>query len=126
MFHASHLNPATQTWTPAVHLTSAQECALYCWLGDVRGAVRIRITDAQDRLVVQVVDHVLRCLQADGTWQATRLGGEGTYMEPVCPCQRTPEMSPCCLWQGNQEACACAEDGLQSLPWITSRGWLPS
>ena len=74
MFLASHLNPDTQIWTPAVRLASAQECALYCWLVDRRGALAIRITDAAGTLVVHVVDHVLRCARGDGTWEETRLG----------------------------------------------------
>ena len=34
-------------------------------------------------------------------------------MDIDCPCVATPDTSPCCVWEGNQYACACAEAGLQ-------------
>lgn len=30
-----------------------------------------------------------------------------------CPCWRTPEQSPCCIWRDNTQACTCVETAFQ-------------
>lgn len=72
MFLGYCLNPADQSWTPAVHLATAEEAYCYCGLHH-RWASEIRITDEEDFVVLHVEDHVLKCPMPDGTLRETPL-----------------------------------------------------
>jgi hypothetical protein len=68
MFLGYCLNPADQSWTPPVHLATAEEAFHYCrlhhgWIDE------IRITDADDFIVLHMVNHVLTWQMPDGTFK---------------------------------------------------------
>jgi hypothetical protein len=68
MFLGYCLNPADGSWTPAVHLETAEAAYRYCWLHH-RWAPEIRITDEDDFCVLHVQDHILKCPMPDGAFR---------------------------------------------------------
>jgi hypothetical protein len=75
MFFGYCLHPADGSWTPPVTLQTAVACSQYC-AAHHSSIKEIRITDAADFIVLQVLDHVLRIPQADGTFQELALSPE--------------------------------------------------
>jgi hypothetical protein len=68
MFLGYCLNPADQSWTPPVHLATAEEAFHYCAMHH-RWTDEIRITDEDDFMVLHMTNHVIKCPMPDGTFQ---------------------------------------------------------
>lgn len=72
MFRGYCLNPADGSWTPPVHLDTPEQAYTYCGLHHI-WAPEIRICDEEDFVVLEVIEHVLRCPMPDGTFLETTL-----------------------------------------------------
>ena len=72
-FLAYCLIPVDGSWTPPVHLETAEECFHYCLMHHV-WTPEIRVTDAEDFLVLHALKGVLKCPMPDGTLKEWPLG----------------------------------------------------
>lgn len=66
MYLAYCLNPANGSWTPAVHLDTAEAAFRYCLL-HYRWTEEIRVCDEEDFIVLHLENGVLKCPMPDGS-----------------------------------------------------------